>query len=91
MSLPRQPAVALALHILAACLLASALLPGVAAACVIDNTASLYLNGVRAVPTASPASTTNPTQWALFTVEKAFASGAPVQVNEARSDLQRSL
>src|SRR5581483_2917911 len=85
----RRPAATM--RMMALCLLASALFPGVAAACIIDNTASLYVNGVRAVPTAAPASTTNPAQWAPFTVEKAFASGAPVQVSEARPDLQRSL
>jgi len=70
-------------------LLALALAPGVAAACVIDNTASLSANGVRATPTTAAPSDAG--RWAQFTVGKAFASRAPVQFVELHSDLVRSL
>ena len=76
-------------RILWALLLALVLAPGVAAACVIDNTASLSANGVRATPTTAAPSGAGP--WAQFTVGKAFASGAPVQFAELHSDLVRSL
>ena len=75
--------------VLGALLLALALWPGTAAACVIDNTASLSANGVRATPTTSAPSGAGP--WAQFTVGKAFASGAPVRFTELHSDLVRSL
>src|SRR5438105_1298070 len=76
-------------RILGALLLAFALEPGVAAACVIDNTASLSANGVRATPTTAAPSNAGP--WAQFTVGKAFASRAPVRFAELHSDLVRSL
>ena len=79
----------IATRILGALLLAVALAPGVAAACVIDNTASLSANGVRATPTTSTPSGTG--LWAQFSVGQAFAGGAPVQFTELRSDLMRSL
>jgi PKD domain len=89
MTMKRPGRLIIASRLLGALLLALALAPGVAAACVIDNTASLSANGIRATPT-----TTAPRDgglWAQFTVGKAFASRAPVQFAELRSDLVRSL
>jgi hypothetical protein len=78
-----------ATRILGALLVALALVPGAAAACAIDNRASLSANGVRAsITTEAPAGTR---LWAPFTIGKAFASGAVVQFSELRSDLARSL
>lgn len=68
--------------------LVAALSPGIASACVIDNTASLYADGVRATPSTSAPSNGF---WAPFTVDKAFASRAILHLTEARSDLERSL
>jgi hypothetical protein len=63
--------------------------PGVAGACVLDNTASLWANGVRAgLTTAAP---TDLVHWSPFTVGKAFAANTPVQLSEKQSDLARSL
>src|SRR5205823_8535282 len=74
---------------LGALLVALTLAPAVAVACVIDNTASLSANGVRATPTTAAPSDAG--RWAQFTVGKAFASRAPVRFAELRSDLVRSL
>src|SRR5436305_390516 len=88
MMMKRPRRLIIASSVLVALLLALALEPG-AAACVIDNTASLSANGVRATPTTAAPS--GPGPWAQFTVGKAFASGAPVQFAELHSDLVRSL
>jgi hypothetical protein len=66
-----------------------ALAPGVAAACAIDNTASLSADGVRAQLTTE--SVTDPSRWAPFTFTKAFASGSPLQIVENGADLARTL
>jgi hypothetical protein len=89
MTMKRPRRLIIASTVLGALLLALALQPGAAAACVIDNTASLSANGVHATPTTSAPSGAGP--WAQFTVGKAFASGAPVQFTELHSDLVRSL
>jgi len=89
MTMKRPRRLIIASTVLEALLLALALEPGAAAACVIDNTASLSANGVRATPTTATPS--GPGPWAQFTVGKAFASGAPVQFAELHSDLVRSL
>jgi hypothetical protein len=89
MMMKRPSRLIIATRILRALLLALALAPEVAAACVIDNTASLSANGVRATPTTTAPS--GPGRWAQFTLGKAFASGAPVQFAELHSDLVRSL
>lgn len=69
--------------------LALVAMPGAAAACAIDNTASLFAGGVQArLNTSSP---TPGRPWATFTIDKAFASGASVSFNEARRELTRSL
>ena len=76
-------------RILGALLVALALVPGAAAACALDNRASLSANGVRAtITTEAPAGAR---LWAPFTIGKAFASGAAVQFSELGSDLARSL
>ena len=76
-------------RILEALLVALALVPGAAAACALDNRASLSANGVRAnITTEAPAGTR---LWAPFTIGKAFASGAAVQFSDLRSNLARSL
>jgi hypothetical protein len=72
-----------------AALLALALTPGLAAACMLDNTPSLWANGVRATLTTTLAK--DLAHWSPFTVLKAFASGAPVQLTERRADLVRTL
>lgn len=74
---------------LGATVLAFALMPGVAAACAIDNTASLFVGGVQA--TSNTAAPTGTGLWAKFTIDKAFASGTPVQFGEARNELARTL
>jgi PKD domain len=89
MTMKRPRRLIIASTVLGALLLALALEPGAAAACVIDNTASLSANGVRATSTTSTPSGSGP--WAPFTVGKAFASRAPVQFAELHSDLVRSL
>lgn len=87
----RRDAIArvMCLVLLAVALLA--LSSGTAAACVIDNKASLFANGVQATlnPAAPNPSASSP--WARFTIDKAFASAAPVHLSELRSDLVRSL
>src|SRR5579863_8843991 len=65
-------------------------LPGIASACAIDNTASLYAGGVQATLNNSTPPTTGGV-WASFTIGKAFASGAPVSFTESRQELARSL
>lgn len=75
-------------------LVALILAPGVAAACEIDNKASLFVGGVQATTTTSSPSPTSPATtrlWAPFSIDKAFASGATVSMNELRSDLARTL
>jgi hypothetical protein len=89
MTMKRPRRLIMASTVLGALLLALALEPGAAAACAIDNTASLSANGVRATPTTSAPSGRGP--WAQFTLGKAFASGATVQFAELHSDLVRSL
>lgn len=69
--------------------LALVAMPSIAAACAIDNTASLFAGGVQArLNTSSP---TPSRPWATFTIDKAFASGASVSFSEARRELTRSL
>ncbi len=75
--------------VIAALALAVALGPGVATACTIDNTASLFVDGVQA--TLNTAAPVNTVLWAPFTIAKALASGATVPFSELRSDLKRSL
>ncbi len=72
-------------------LLALLLTTGTATACVIDNKASLFANGVQATlnPAAPPSN--GASLWARFTLDKAFASATPVRFSESRADLQRSL
>ncbi len=65
---------------------------GVVRACAIDNTASLFANGVQAtLTTTAPASVASVSQWAHFTINTAFGRGDVVQFSEARSDLARTL
>ena len=66
-----------------------ALGPVSAQACMLNNSASLYADGVQASPTASNASGSGP--WAPFSIGKAFATTDAVRLSEARSDLARSL
>ncbi len=66
-----------------------ALMPGAAAACAIDNVASLLADGVPAMLTTSAPHGT--TSWAPFTIAQAIASGAPVRLAEAPADLARTL
>jgi hypothetical protein len=66
-----------------------ALTPRPAVACVIDNTASAYANGVRATLTTTGASPG--ALWAPFTFGQAVAAAAPVRLDESRADLLRSL
>ena len=80
-------------HFLRAMVLGGALILGIpgplAAACEIDNVASLFANGVPAmVTTAMPRSVA---LWAPFTLAQAMATGAPVQFTEAQADLARTL
>ena len=72
-------------------LLALLVMTGTATACVIDNKASLFANGVQATlnPAAPPSN--GAALWARFTLDKAFASAAPIHFGELRADLQRSL
>lgn len=65
------------------------LLPGVAAACAIDNLASLLADGVPAMLTTSVPRGAAP--WAPFTLAQALAAGAPVRLAEASADLARTL
>lgn len=71
--------------------LASALIlaPSVARACTLDNVASVSANGERAILSTSQPSPGKP--WAPFRFAQAYAIGTPVTLQEARSDLTRSL
>jgi len=78
----------------AAALVAALLLtlaPSVAAACAIDSTASLSANGVRATLTSTSLSNASAATWAPFTVGQAFATGAPIVVDESQAELARTL
>ena len=66
-----------------------ALMPGAAAACAIDNVASLLADGVPAMLTTSAPHGT--TSWAPFTIAQAIACGASVRLAEAPADLARTL
>lgn len=66
-----------------------ALVPHPAAACVIDNTASLSVDGVRAQLTM--ATPTDLNHYAPFTFTKAFASGHPLRIAENSTELARTL
>lgn len=85
----RRPVGMRLVRVLGALFLACLLQPGTVAACTLDNTASLSANGVRAgLATDTPVSGAT---WAPFTVDKAFATGSLVRLDEARADLARSL
>jgi hypothetical protein len=56
---------------------------------MIDNTASLWANGVRASLTLAAAS--DLAHWAPFTIARAFATNAPIRLSESSADLGRSL
>jgi hypothetical protein len=74
---------------LLALLLALILAPASAAACAIDNVASLLANDVPAMlTTAAPH---GDDAWAPFTVAQALATGAPVRLTEAPSEPARTL
>ncbi|HVC82908.1 MAG TPA: hypothetical protein VNL35_20675 [Chloroflexota bacterium] len=74
------------LFILACTLL---LVPSVAQACTLDNVASVSANGESAILSTSQPSPGKP--WAPFRFAQAYAIGTPVSLQEARSDLVRSL
>ncbi|HVA92749.1 MAG TPA: PKD domain-containing protein [Chloroflexota bacterium] len=63
--------------------------PSVAQACTLDNVASVSANGERAILSASQPSPGK--QWAPFRFAQAYATGTPITLQEARSDLTRSL
>ena len=65
-----------------------ALAPHPAAACAIDNTASVYANGARAALTTTAA--VPGALWAPFTFGQAVAAATPVRLDESRADLLRS-
>lgn len=70
---------------LALCLLA----PSVARACTLDNVASISANGERAILATSQPQSGH--LWAPFNFAQAYGVGARVTLDEARSDLERSL
>ena len=65
------------------------LAPVSASACVIDNTASLSANGVRANPTTDVS--IGAALWAPFTFTKVFAVDDSIHLTESHADLARSL
>ena len=66
-----------------------ALPSGVAAACAIDNVASLQADGVPTMLTTSVSRGVAP--WAPFTLAQAIGVGAVVRLAEAPADLARTL
>ncbi len=58
-------------------------------ACIIDNMASLFADGVPAMRTA--AFSNGPAPWAPFTIAQAIVTRRPVQLTEARSNLVHTL
>jgi len=65
------------------------LTPTLARACTLDNVASVSANGERATLSTNQPSPGKP--WAPFRFAQVYATGAPVTLGEARSDLLRSL
>jgi len=68
-----------------------ALIPSVALACAIDDTASLSANGVRATLNSTLSSNASAATWAPFTIGQAFAVGTPIVVTESQAELARTL
>ncbi len=65
--------------------------PGLAAACAIDSTASLFADGVRATLTPPTTAPVNINRWAAFSFPQAFAAGRTLQFGESRAELARTL
>ncbi|GAC1397696.1 MAG: hypothetical protein NVSMB65_16500 [Chloroflexota bacterium] len=85
---PGRPS-ALVRRTVAATLVLVMLGPGVASACALDNTASFWVDGVRASLNLTPP--TDLARWSPFTVDRAFASDTALHLSENRADLARTL
>ncbi len=75
--------------VIATMVMAALFMPTLVQACVLDNTASLWTNGVRA--SLNMGAPVDPSHWAPFAFPKAFASNTVLHLSESRADLTRSL